>query len=330
MVEIAERLLESVRETGRRGGAVLLTGPEGPDGDSIGACLALQRLLATRAPGVRVDVAGAPGARYAWLPGASEMVPDAEVGTYDGVIVLDGDRKRLYPPVARAFAGARWTGIVDHHRSTDLAGYTLAFFDPSAESTCGMVYTLLEAWGVPLDPDLAAMLYVGIIFDTGGFRYSNTAASTHRVAAKLLETGIDHARIMLKVLVERRPQALRLLARMLDEAEFLAGGRLALATCTEAMRREVGAEESDLEGVVDVLQHAEGVDLAVVVVERGPARVKLSLRSSGRVDVAALAHALDAGGGGHAKAAGVVLLAPVADVRARLRTMLVNRLEALQ
>jgi phosphoesterase RecJ-like protein len=330
MVEIAEQLLELVRESGLRGGAVLLTGPEGPDGDSIGACLALQRLLAARAPGARVDVAGVPGARYGWLSGAAAMVPDAEVGAYDGVVVLDGDKDRLYPPVARAFAGARWTGIVDHHRSTDLAGYDVAFFDPAAESTCGMVYTLLKAWGVPLDADLAAMLYVGIIFDTGGFRYSNTAASTHRIAAELLETGIDHARIMLKVLVERRLPALRLLARLLNEADFLAGGRLAMATCTQAMRAELGAEESDLEGVVDVLQHAEGVDLAVVVVERASARVKLSLRSSGRVDVAALAHSLDAGGGGHAKAAGVVLLAPVADVRARLKALLVPRLEGLE
>ncbi len=325
MVEIAEDLL--VRVGGSRN--VLLTGPEGPDGDSIGACLALQRVLAARLPDVRVDVAGVPAARYAWMPGADAMVPDARVGAYDGVVVLDGDRKRLYPEVARAFAGARWTGIIDHHRSTELDGYDVAYLDPGAESTCGMVHGLARAWGVPLDRDLATLLYVGLIFDTGGFRYSNTAPSTHRLAAELLETGIDHARIMLKVLVERRPVALRLLARLLADATFSPDGRLALTACTRAIFDEVGAAEPDLEGVVDVLQHTEGVDLAVVVVERGPERVKLSLRSSGRVDVAKLARSLDPGGGGHAKAAGVVLRAPVDAVVARLRAELTPLVAAL-
>jgi phosphoesterase RecJ-like protein len=325
MVEIAQQLLERVRASR----SVLLTGPEGPDGDSIGACLALQRLLAVRAPGVRVDVAGSPGQRYAWLPGADAMVPDARVGAYDGVVVLDGDRRRLCADVGRAFAHAAWTGIVDHHRSTDVVGYDLALFDPDAESTCGMIHAVSKAWGVPLDADIAALLYAGVIFDTGGFRYSNTRASTHRLAAELLETGIDHARIMLKVLVERRPTALRLMGRILGEAELLGGGRLMLATCSRAMMRELGAVEADLEGVVDMLQHTEGVDLAIVVVERGAERVKLSLRSSGRVDVAALARGLHEGGGGHAKAAGVVLTTPLADVLAMLRDKLVPVVAAL-
>ncbi len=287
--------------------SVLLTGPEGPDGDSIGACLALQRLAGMAAPGVRVDVAGGPGARYAWLPGANAMLPDARVGSYDGVIVLDGDRRRLSPDVTRAFAAARWTGIVDHHRSTDVSGYDVDLFKPDAESTCGMVREIAAAWGLPLDAALATLLYTGVIFDTGGFRYSNTRPSTHRLAAELLETGIDHAQIMLRILVERRRSALGLLARMLGEALFSADGRLAIATCSRALLRELGANESDLEGVVDLLQHTEGVELTVVAVERGAQKVKLSLRSSGRIDVAALARDLQEGGGGHAKAAGVVL-----------------------
>lgn len=314
MLHEAERLLERVRGSG----SVLLTGPEGPDGDSIGACLALRRILHARAPGVRVDVAGTPGHRYAWLPDACEMIPDVKVGAYDGVVVLDGDRRRLPPEVGRAFSEAAWTAIVDHHVSTDVRGYDVALFDPKSESTCAMIHALAKGWGVGIGLELAELLYAGIIFDTGGFRYSNTRASTHRIAAELLETGIDHAHISLKVLMERRPPALRLLARMLDRASFHAAGRLAIAICTRALLAEVGASESDLEGIVDVLQHTEGVDLAVVVVERGPNKVKLSLRSSGRVDVAALARSLHENGGGHAKAAGVVLHEPLDVVLARL------------
>ena len=211
-----------------------------------------------------------------------------------------------------------WTGIIDHHRSTEASGYTVSILAPTAESTCGMVRELARSWGVPLDFDTATLLYVGLIFDTGGFRYSNTAPSTHALAAELLSCGIDHARITLKILVERRPEAMRLLARMLSESVFVAGGKAVHTTCTRAMLQEIGANEADLEGIVDVLQHVEGVDLAVVFVERGPERVKLSLRSSGKVDVASFARSLDPNGGGHAKAAGVMLAVGLEEARRRV------------
>lgn len=314
MGEQARELLARIRGSG----AVLLTGPEGPDGDSIGACLALQRVLAGAAPEVRVSVAGTPPHRYAWLPGADGMVADAAVGTYDGVVVLDGDRRRLPKPVEAAFNGARWTGIIDHHRSTDPEGYGVALLAPAAESTCGMVRELAREWGVPLDRDTAALLYVGLIFDTGGFRYSNTSPGTHALAAELLGCGIDHAGITLKILAERRPEAMRLLARMLGSATFSHGGRALSSSCTRALLEELGANEGDLEGIIDHLQHVEGVDLAAVFVERGPSRVKMSFRSSGKVDVAALARSLDPNGGGHAKAAGVLLAVPLEEARERV------------
>jgi phosphoesterase RecJ-like protein len=319
MLDAAAQLLRNVRTSGR----VVLTGPEGPDGDSIGACLALQRLLGVVAPEVEVVVAGDPGYRYAFLPGAAGMVADASVPEADGVVILDGDRRRLPAPITAIVNRARWTGLIDHHRSTDTAAYDVAVFDAAAESTCGLVRGLARAWDVPIDRELAVLLYTGIIFDTGGFRYSNTHASTHLVAAELLATGIDHASIMLKVLVERRPEALRLLAGLLSGAQFLAGGRVTLASCTRQRMREIGAIDADLEGVVDHLQHVEGVELAAVLVEKEGGRVKVSLRSRGRVDVAALAHSLHDGGGGHAKAAGVVLSGSPAEVEARLRDVLI-------
>lgn len=316
------RLLDAVRGSRR----VLLTGPEGPDGDSIGACLALQRLLAVAAPGVEVMVAGDPGYRYRFLPGAPEMVPDARVPEVDGVVILDGDRRRLPARVGEVVERARWTGLVDHHRSTDVALYDVAVFDAAAESTCGMVYAMARAWGVPLDRELASLLYTGLIFDTGGFRYSNTSAATHTVASELLATGIDHAAIMLKVLVERRLPAIRLLSVLLWHTEMLGGDRVAMTVCTRARMESLGAVDADLEGVVDQLQHVEGVELAAVLVEKSGGRVKVSLRSRGRVDVASLARSLHDGGGGHAKAAGVVLLGSPEEVADRLRGVLVDAL----
>ncbi|MBM4391442.1 MAG: DHH family phosphoesterase [Deltaproteobacteria bacterium] len=299
-MDFASQFLATVR----RSGSVLLTGPESPDGDSIGACLALRRVLAQLAPGVRVDVAGHPGFRYDWLPGADTLVPDEQVGAYDGVVVMDGDAGRLPRPIEAAFNGAGWTAIVDHHRSTTAEGYTLVYLDGESESTCVMVRQLMRAWGVGLDRDIALLLYTGIIFDTGAFRHSNTRPSTHLLAAELLSFDFPHWLVCEKVLVERRLPGLRLHARVFDQADFLAGGRLAVGRYSLALRDELGTGDGDVEGAVDALCMVQGVEVGAVFVEKADGRTKLSLRSRGGIDVASLAKRISVHGGGHAKAAG--------------------------
>jgi bifunctional oligoribonuclease and PAP phosphatase NrnA len=275
--------------------------------------LALARGIARIAPRSKVEVAGVVGFRYDWLPDAAAMVPDNRVaGTYDLVIVLDGDRKRLVSEVDRAFKGAVKTAILDHHGSTSAEGYTLAYLEPRAASTCEMVDGVLEDWAVALDPDIATLLYTGLIFDTGGFRHSNTTPYTHAFAGRLLSTGIDHATISARILVERRMPGLRLLGRVVENARFLAGGKVALGDISLALAKEVGADVADFEGLIDALLYTQGVEMAVIAVERAPmgdrpAVTKLSLRSRTDLNVAALATSLAPDGGGHPRAAGVAL-----------------------
>lgn len=290
---------------------VLLTGPIGPDGDSIGACLALQRVL--RARGRRALVAGRPSYRYRWMPGAEAMVPDERLDDdYAAVVVLDGDRHRLTRPAARAFQNAPIRGLVDHHESTRPDGYTHPWIEPTAASTCSMIHDALARWAVPLDRDLAALLYAGLIFDTGGFRYTNTTPQTHRMAAELLATGIPHADICTRVLAERREAGLRLAGDVFTHTRFALDGQLAIGVASLALQEELGLVDGDLEGIVDALVHVVGVEVAVLLVERRGGAVKLSLRSRGRVNVAEVAAALVPSGGGHAKAAGAVLDTDVA------------------
>ncbi|HND32888.1 MAG TPA: bifunctional oligoribonuclease/PAP phosphatase NrnA [Myxococcota bacterium] len=300
----------------QRSRRVLLTGPEGPDGDSIGACLALQHILRGCLPELGVDVAGKVPDRYRFVPGTATMVAEPEP-TYDGVVVLDGDCTRLPPSATRAFQAAGWTGLVDHHRSTDAALYTVALLDPAAESTCSIVRQLAAEWGVALDPELATQLYTGLVFDTGGFRHSNTRPATHRLAAELLEQPFDHVQATRKILHERRPQALFLLGRVLGGAQLLAGGRLIVATCPSSLQAELGAGGDDHEGIVDLLQLTTGVELAALLMEKGP-KVRISMRSLGAVDVAALARRLDAGGGGHMRAAGASMPGSLGELQERI------------
>lgn len=310
--------IDALRVALVRARRVLLTGPVDPDGDSLGACLGLARGLRALAPAA-IDVAGSPAYRYAWMPGADEMVPDhAIAGPYDVAVVMDGDRRRLAPAVERAYLSAGTQVIVDHHASTTPEGYHLCLLDPGAASTTEMVHALLQSWGCPVDAALASLLYTGLIFDTGGFRHSNTRPGTHRLAAELLETGIDHAGISVRVLVERRPAGLRMLARALEGVRYHADGAVALGAVSLADLAETGAETADLEGIVDALVYTTGVEVGCLAIEKDAARVKLSLRSRRWLDVAKLARALAAGGGGHPRAAGVSLSMSLPEALERL------------
>ena len=302
---------------------VLLTGPIDPDGDSIGACLALERGLRRRYPHLTVHVAGRPGYRYAWLDGADRMRPDAQVSPdYDVVVVMDGDRHRLEPEIDAAFHAAPTTAIIDHHASTGTDGYDLHLLDHTAASTCQMVYPLLRLWGVPMDRSLAELLYTGIIFDTGGFRHSNASPATHRLAARLLEQGIDQAAICVRVLCERSASGTNLLGEVLLGSKLLADGVVAVGRVPREGFDRLGAAPEDLEGIVDALLHQRGVEVACLFIEKEPGRVKLSLRSRRTVDVADIASRLGPGGGGHARAAGVLLREPIAAAWDRVNAAL--------
>ena len=305
--------------------AVLLSGPADLDGDSIAACLSLAGAL--RGLGCpRVVVAGRPGHRYAWMPGAAAMVPDDQVqGPFSLAIVLDGERSRLHPTVRAAFDAAPARALIDHHLSSRPDGYHLALVEPRSASTAELVLALRDAWGAPLDAEAAAQLYTGILFDTGGFRHSNTRPETLRAAARLLEQGIDHNAISLAVLYERREAALRLMTRALGTVRRVgAGGAIGFVRFADF--DALGADYSDLEGVVDHLLHLEGVELAALFIERAPGQVRLSLRSRAVVDVAALARSIDPGGGGHRRAAGCARVGPLGQVIAAVEPVLIAAL----
>ncbi len=302
----AGALLELAR-TARR---VLLTGPRDVDGDSLGACLALGRVL-ERLTAAEIVVAAEVGWRYDDLPGVEACVPDVQVrGPFDLAVVLDGDRRRLSDPIAPVFAAAQHQAVIDHHRSTTGQGYDLALVDARSASTAELVLAVLQAWSTPIDGALARLLLTGIAYDTGGFRHTNTSPQTLRLAAELVEAGADYSGIVVRTACERRSAGLMLLGHALHGARFHFGDRLVVGVVRRSKLTEVGAQAGDLDFIVDQLLYVQGVEVAILAVERGSdaqPRLKLSLRSRGGTDVCAIAAALDPGGGGHERAAGVVL-----------------------
>lgn len=285
----------------------LLTAHEGPDGDALGSLLGMHHLLKKLGKDSVMFLAAKEfplPIEYRFLP-LEEVFHEAPADMADRVIIfLDcGNIDRMPVPFLTE-GGHRKLNIDHHHDNTRFGDVNLVC--PGASCTAEIVYDLAHVLGVKIDAEMAMPLYVGLITDTGKFMYENTNAHTHRVAAELIDAGVDvddtYRRLYEHVPIEK----LRLIARALDKLERHCGERLVISYITAEDYAETGSGEEMTEGVIDHLRSIDGVKIAAVVRDlgnRGRAARKVSLRSSeGDVDVSAVAR--KQGGGGHKRAAG--------------------------
>ncbi|RMD95921.1 MAG: bifunctional oligoribonuclease/PAP phosphatase NrnA [Deltaproteobacteria bacterium] len=311
----------------KRYSSVLITAPQDADGDSVGAQLALRRMILALDGTHRVAIVNQEPcpARYRFLPESDRMgtpaclPPDA---SFDIGVVLDGGIDRI-GTVRRLYEGCKVRVSIDHHAVREPFPYDIDLYEPGISSTAEMVARLIEQvpWPVPLTQTLAAQLYLGLIYDTGLFRHSNTQPSTLRLAARLLESGFDFTRIAEAGLLERSYTAQKIVAHVLSTAQRDPSGRLiwGVLSCGDLERYNATAE--DREGIIDQLLLTRGVEIALFFSEAEGERVKVSLRSKGDFDVATLARELGQkgfGGGGHRKAAGCLLAGSLPEVVARV------------
>jgi phosphoesterase RecJ-like protein len=175
--------------------------------------------------------------------------------------------------------------------------------------------------GVELTPELAEPLYIALVTDTGRFQYANTTPKALRLAAELVEAGADIHAVFQQVYESVEFAKLKLLARALDRAEVLEGGRIVVSHLLRADFVEAGASEPYSEGIIDYLRAVEGAELAVLVREQlteRPQAYKGSLRSSiDELDVSAIARRF--GGGGHRQAAGFSTDLPLEQIVEQIR-----------
>lgn len=305
----SERLLDICSQAN----SILLTGPQSLDGDSIGACLALREMLEQKCA-ASIDVAGIPTHQYNHLPNLKDWKPDAGLqSAYDVAIVVDGDRFRLSPSVEIAFNASTTTVIIDHHKSTDTSSYSLAWLDAHAVSTCSMIYTLASAWQSTLTQSIAEALYIGILFDTGGFQHSNTNPETLRLAATLMETGFDANKTYIKVVKEKRLQGWKLQSALFQNSTLLYQGSIHIGWISHEVMTALECDGGDLEGLVNDLRCTTGVDFAALIVGLSQNLHKVSLRSNPTfqnregIDCSKLAQSLSTRGGGHTRASGARL-----------------------
>ncbi|TMA26401.1 MAG: bifunctional oligoribonuclease/PAP phosphatase NrnA [Deltaproteobacteria bacterium] len=305
----AVRALRSARR-------VLVTMHRGPDGDALGSALALACALREMGREVVVYNPDELPYNFQFLPGADSVAraiaPDE---AFDVTIATDaGAYDRLGPDVPQPPRRGKLLNL-DHHITTEPFG-DINYVDPEAASVGILAYKIIKGLGHSLSADAATCIYASILADTGCFRYSSTDPECLRIAAVLLEAGVDPWEMTVRV-YEMQPLArMRLLAEVLQTLEV--HGKLATITITNEMMARTGTHLDLTDGFINYARSVDGVEVAASFREPadGSRGWRVSFRSRGRVDVATIAQKF--GGGGHRNAAGCTIQGDQASVRARI------------
>jgi phosphoesterase RecJ-like protein len=297
----------------------LVTSHENPDGDALGSLLAMHLALRQLRKDSCMYLAGPaplPG-EYGFLA-LDDLLRELPSDHAERILVavdcaqasrIGGDPALLERP--------RLTLNIDHHHDNTRFGDVNLVVE-QASSTGELLADLFQKLDVPITPELAEPLYTALVTDTGRFQYANTTPKALRLAADLVEAGADVHKVFQGVYETVQFAKLKLLARALERAQILAGGRVVVSYLLRGDFSEVGAAEPYSEGIIDYLRAVEGAELAALIREppRGgsPAR-KVSLRSSvDEIDVSAIAR--KSGGGGHRQAAGFASDASIDEITA--------------
>jgi len=296
---------------------VWITPHERPDGDALGAALALQAILEQRGAEVAVISADSPAAVYDVIPTIGRVVRTAPAWEPDAAILVD-----CADPARAGSAGALMAAlpattpraILDHHVSNHSDAPT-AWIDPTAAATCEMVTLLGIALGADLAADngaIASALGAGLIMDTATFQHGNTTPRTLQVAALLLAAGAPISEISRRLYRSRPLSQLQLHARVLGRVERSDAGRTVWAALSLADLSATGSTAEESEGIVDALAQVVEADVALFLKEDGPTATRLSIRTKELgPDATKIAAAF--GGGGHARAAGATIALPLAE-----------------
>ena len=298
---------------------VLAVSHENPDADTLGATLGVVRLVEALGGTADAVCADPVPPLYDFIAGIERFRTDPDTGApYDLLVISDcGSLERIGDVAARhaELFEKLPRVIIDHHASNDAAG-DADWIDPRSAATCEMVTLLAGRLGVDLgegEGALAAALMAGIVMDTATFAHPNATPRTLVVSAALIEAGASLSDISRRLYRTKPDAQLRLFGIVLDRLESADDGRIVWSSLTDADIAASGAERAHSEGIIDLLSQAEAAEVAILFKQSGTAtRVSVRTRPGG-VDATVLTGRF--GGGGHARAAGASIEAPLAEAR---------------
>ncbi|MBE6016492.1 MAG: bifunctional oligoribonuclease/PAP phosphatase NrnA [Lachnospiraceae bacterium] len=290
---------------------VAISGHVNPDGDCVGSILAVYGYIRKNHPEIEADIfLEKPTDKLAFLKYIDVIDTEfAKDRTYDLMICVDCASLERLGGAVKYFRTAAHTINIDHHVSNP--GYADEnYVFGGLSSCCEALYSFMDP--EKIDKDMAISLYTGIIYDTGVFKYDATTPATMRVAADLLEYGIDTNFIIDESFYAKTYDENRILGHALEKSRLACGGKVIYSWLTNAELDEYGVSASETEGIVAQLKLTKDIHIAIFVRETAaPGELKVSFRSDDTADVNVLASSF--GGGGHVRASGATYKGTVED-----------------
>lgn len=311
--------IKELKNTIDASNAFLVASHVDPEGDAIGASLAMYFALTSLGKKVCIyNESGVPRI-LKFLPGADKIVTGIDsVNEYDCIFVIDcGDLGRL-GKLRERLEKLKIINI-DHHSTNDLFG-DLNFLDKKAVAAGEVVYDLLKKLGIPISLEIAVNLYTAIVVDTGSFRYASTTPKSFKIAAELLAVGVDPWEVAKNVYENFPIERMKLLGKVLETLEVVKNGSIAFMVVTKDLLSRNNATEDLTEGFVNFGRAVDGVEASILFKEAGDDAYRLSMRSKGLINVADIAQRL--GGGGHRNAAGCKIMGSLSDAKQKVLDVL--------
>lgn len=296
-----------------------------PDGDTLGSSLALKKALKTLGSDVLIVLDDDIPSNLDFIVDNNSIMSTESFLDLnfrpDLIITIDtSDTERLGDRIKLLDLNEEILNI-DHHKTNRNYGkYNLV--DESASSCGEIIYQIIKELNVELDKTISTYLYVSLSTDTGSFKYSNTTPKTLRIAADLLEQGIDITYIVASLYQNKPRSKMKLLSDALNTLEILYGGKLAIIHVTNKMFERNNISPSNSDGIIEYARDIEGVEVAVFLKELSTNEIKVGFRSKYDFDVSSVAS--DFNGGGHRKASGCTIFDTMENAKQKIKEKFQN------
>jgi len=311
--EIINKILHVVRENR----TFFISSHTAPDGDSIGAQLALGSFLKRLGKDVYIANRDPVPAVYQFLPNIDDIhIIEKVDNDFDVAFILDCSDLQRIGNIIDLKNGAKIVINIDHHAGCDLFG-DYNYIEPEASSVAEELYDLFKEFHFGVTDEEALALYVGILTDTGRFQEANATPHCHEIVAELIRKGVSPQHVAQKVYEARTRAGLELLSLALSTLEVTARGKIAHILITQDMYKKTNAREDEIEGFVNFARDVQGVEAGILFRETAvPNQIKVSFRSKGKIDVNKIAGTF--GGGGHRNAAGCTVQGTLEEVKQKI------------
>ncbi|OFO44936.1 hypothetical protein HMPREF3045_06340 [Anaerococcus sp. HMSC075B03] len=299
--KISQKELENLKKFIDEADTIAISAHINPDGDALGSALGLRKSLELYGKKSDVIKISEVDEYLKFLP-QIDFYKNPSKKEYDLFIIVDCSEFDRIDKAIEICKKSKKVLVIDHHEGGSIKT-DLNIIHSDSPASCELVYEIIKRLNLPIDKEIATLLYAGLVTDTGRFLYSNISELTFYTAADLYKIGADFEMIYKNLYQNKEISKLQFENHLLNKVEFKKP--YALVGISQKTCKDFGVQMGDSESVVNMLRDLKGIEVACLVKEYGENEFKISLRSKDYLDVSKIAR--DNGGGGHIRASGFTI-----------------------